>query len=60
MTSSETTYHNYKECIARGYKNYFNNVKNELKYNDKNRRNDILFEKIYMMLFLNKEIKIMN
>ena len=52
MTSSETTYHNYKDCISRGYKKYINELKNELYYEDENRKNDILFEKnIYDVVF---------
>ena len=56
MTSSETTYHNYKQCISRGYKQYINELKNNMNYEDKNRRNNITFEKnIYDVVFKEKK-----
>ena len=52
MTSSETTYHNYKQCISRGYKQYINELKNRLNYEDQYRKDDIIFEKnIYDIVF---------
>ena len=52
MTASETTNHNYKQCISRGYKQYINELKSRVDYEDKNRKDDIIFEKnIYDIVF---------
>lgn len=55
MTSAETTNHNYKQCISRGYKNYINDLKNEYYYEDINRNKILNNEKeLYDAVFKNK------
>lgn len=58
MTSAETTDHNYKQCISRGYKSYINELKNEYYYEDINRNKILNNEKeLYDVMFKNKNKK---
>ena len=58
MTANETTEHNYRQCISRGYKNYINELKNQYYYEDVNRNNLLKDEKkLYDAVFKNKNKK---